>query len=206
MNVDFLRGEWRRLLVDVLVVLIGVLAALFLNNLREDVAAERAARVATGRLLQEVAQNARELRKGQDIIQRRLALLRQLSGELPAGKSLKELVNRFHGYWFMDLNASSWGYLSRSVLADSVDPDLLSDAFTLYSVNKHFDRLNGQIQDFVYSEAFVSPQKTATAIAISEAIMSQQLRWSKEMLPEYDKFVARYGDEKREGAAVAVAQ
>lgn len=205
MSLDFLRGEWRRLLVDTLVVLIGVLAALVLNNIREDIAAERAARGATSRLVQEVAQNAQELRNTREVVGRRISKLRKLREELPADRSLKDLMGQFHGYWVVELSASSWEYLSRSALANSVDPNLLQDAFALYKANRRFDQLNGQIQGFVYSEAFVSPGKAATAVDISEAIMWQQLRWSKELLPQYEQFLERYSrQEEKAGAEVAV--
>ncbi|MBB3063042.1 hypothetical protein [Microbulbifer rhizosphaerae] len=194
-------GDWRRLLVDTLVVLIGVLAALVLNNIREDMVAERAARIATERLLQEVAGNAESLQDAREVMERRLSLFRELREDLPAGKSMNDLLPRFHGYWFVDLNSASWEYLSRSALADSVDPELLQDAFDLYSVNKHFDSLSSQIQDFVYSEIFVSPDKIHVAMNVSEAIMRQQLRWAEHMVPEYEKFLARYSGETGEGGA-----
>lgn len=206
-TLNLLRGEWRRLLVDTLVVLIGVLAALVLNNIREDIAAERAARDATSRLIQEVVDNAEVLRSTREVAQRRLSALQELRREqLPVDKSLKDVVDRFHGYWVVELNSSSWEYLSRSALADSVDPNLLQSAFALYKANRRFDQLNGQIQDFVYSEVFVSPGRAVTALDISEAIMWQQLRWSEELLPEYEKFLARYAEKDREAEAKVALQ
>lgn len=193
MKLNLIRqGDWRRLLVDTLVVLIGVLAALVLNNIREDVVAERAARVATARLIQEVELNAEELRNTREVVERRISLLREVREQLPADKSLKDLMEQFRGYWVVDLNTASWEYLSRSALANSVDPELLQEAYVLYKINSHFDRLNGQIQDIVYSELFVSPDKTEAAVDISEAIMWQQLLWAEQMLPEYEKFLDRY--------------
>ncbi|MGL6160097.1 hypothetical protein [Microbulbifer sp.] len=193
MKLNLIRqGDWRRLLVDTLVVLIGVLAALVLNNIREDVVAERAAREATARLVREVEQNAEDLRSVREKIERRLSALREMREQLPADKSLKDLIEHFRGYLAVELNASSWEYLSRSALANSVDPELLQEAFDLYSFNTQFDGLNGQIQDIVYSELFVSPDKTAAAIDISETIMGQQLRWMEEALLKYEKFLDRY--------------
>lgn len=204
MNSGFLRGELRRLLVDTLVVLIGVLAALVLNNIREDMLAERAARVATERLVQEVANNTEELRDAREVVQRRLSKLGKLQGDIPPGKSLKELVLQFNGFWSVNLNASSWEYLSRGALADSVDPQLLQDAIVLYKTNGSFDRLNDQIQSFVYSEAFVSPDKASAALEISETIMLQQLNWVDWLLPQYESFLERYGAQGR-AAEAAVA-
>ncbi len=191
--------------MDTLVVLIGVLAALVLNNIREDMVAERAARVATARLIQEVEQNAEELRDVHEVVERRLFALRKLSNEIPAGKSLKDLIGQFRGYRLVELNVSSWEYLSRSALAASVDSELLQDAFALYSIKRHFDQLNGQIQDLSYSELYVSPEKAAAAIDVSEAIMEQQLSWMEEWLPEYEKFLAHYAEDGREtGVKVAL--
>ncbi|WP_323847360.1 hypothetical protein [Microbulbifer magnicolonia] len=203
----FRQGDWRRLLVDILVVLIGVLAALVLNNVREDAVADRAARVAKARLMQEVEQNAEELRDAREVVERRLSLLGELRGQLPAGKSMKDLVEQFRGFWVVELNASSWEYLSRSALADSVDPDLLQETFALYKFNRQFDQLNGQIADFVYSETFVLPDRAATALDISEAIMWQQLRWLDLLLPQYQQFLSRYAEGGREGdRRVALSQ
>jgi hypothetical protein len=191
------RGDLRKIFVDSLVVLVGVLAALLLNNLREDAAANRAARVATERLVQEVEQNAEGLRNAEKVVTRRLALLRELRTEIPAGKSLGDFITQFHGFWVVDLNTSAWEYLSRSALADFVDPALLHDAFALYSVNKGFDQQNEQIQNFVYSELFVSAEKASTGIDVSEAIMWQQLKWAEETLPKYEEFLSRYSPETR---------
>ncbi|MFC6634553.1 hypothetical protein [Microbulbifer taiwanensis] len=197
MKFNLFRGEGRRLLVDTLVVLIGVLAALVLNNVREDMLAERAARDATERLIQEVASNAEELRSIRGRVERRISALRELQANIPPGRSLKDLLEQFRGYSMAELNASSWEYLSRSALVDSVDAGLLQEAFTLYSFNKHFDRLNGQIQDIAYSELFVSPEKAAVAIDISETIMWQQLLWIEELLPKYEQFLDRYSVAER---------
>lgn len=201
MKLGLLRGEGRRLLVDTLVVLIGVLAALVLNNVREDMLAQQAARGATERLIQEVATNAEELRNAREVVQRRLSLLRELQGDVPPGESLKDLVLQFGGFWSVSLEASSWEYLSRSALADAVDPQLLQEAFALYKTNGSFDRLNDQMGEFVYSEAFVSPDKTGVAIEISETIMLQQLNWVDWLMPQYEKFLARFAVEKHDEEA-----
>ncbi|AMX01630.1 hypothetical protein [Microbulbifer thermotolerans] len=201
MRLGFFRADVRRLLLDTLVVLIGVLAALLVNNIREEMVAKQAAREATDRLLQEMALNAEELRSFREMVDVRLSALLDLRQELPADKSLRELIGRFHGYRILDLDDSSWEYLSHNALASSVDPELLHEAFALYSVNAQFEELNGRIHDIVYSELFVSPDKVLMAIDISEAVMRQQLRWADELLPKYERFLDRYSGEEGEGKA-----
>lgn len=192
MKLNLFRGERRRLLVDTLVVLVGVLAALFLNNIRENAVTDRAARAATERLMEEVARNAESLRATRTEVGWRMSRLEELKEQVPADKSLRDLALHFSGFWTVDLSTSAWDYLSRSALADAVDPALLQDAFALYKFNRSFERLNDQTQSFVLSEAFVSEEKTRIAIDASGIIMWQQVHWVDELLPQYEQFLARY--------------
>jgi hypothetical protein len=146
------REDLRFLLLEGVMVLMGVLAALLVEGAREEAANRRAVRVATERLVLEVDQNAEELKDLQEVVTERLALLRELRSAISTERSLAELVPQFGGFRTPDFNNAAWDRLSRSSLGESADPDLLRDAFYLYEWNEQFEALDGEINDLVFSE------------------------------------------------------
>lgn len=174
------------------VVLFGVLAALLVDRVREDVVQHRAARAAVDRLFEEVAQNLGEMRGLQHVASERLDSLRALR-DAPPDLGLSDLIGRFYGFRTPDLSEAAWERLSTSQLADSVDPELLSAAFYLYEWNHQFDRLDDQINRLVYSEIYYLPERRPTAIDVSERIMEQQLSWAAQAIPMFEAFLARRG-------------
>lgn len=186
------REEIRFLILETLMVVVGVLAALFLDRVREDAENERTVAAARARLVTEVEQNREELQELVKVVSSRLDLLLQQRAEIPPGTSLAELVGEFGGFRTADFSDAAWDRLSRSYLGEMADADLLRDAFYLYEWNGQFEDLNGKISDLVFSELFFSPERAGAASDIAERIMRQQLSWAKDLIPRYDDFLAAY--------------
>ena len=185
------RKDPRYLALEAVVVLFGVLAALFVDGIRDEAARQDAAAAGVERLFAEASQNLNELRDLSDVVNDRLVLIRALRDDAQEDAGLADLVARFHGYRTPDLSEGAWQRLSGSSLADSVDPELLAEGFYLYQLNRHFSQLDQSINQLVYSELFYEPEGRATAIAISERIMEQQTAWANEIIPRYEQFLSR---------------
>lgn len=188
------REDLRFLTLETVMVVIGVLAALFLDRVRED--AENAGAVAAARirLVVEVEHNRGELRELAEVVSGRLDLLLGQRAAVRPGTSLAGLVGEFGGFRTAEFSDAAWDRLSRSRLGEMADPDLLRDAFYLYEWNAQFEDLNGKISDLVFSELFFSPERFGVASAIAERIMRQQMSWARQLLPRYDEFLAAYQD------------
>ena len=178
------------LALEGIVVLFGVLAALLVDGARERSSQRHAAEAAEERVYREVSQNLDELQDLVDVVTDRLERLRALRDERPTGRPLSDLVDRFAGYRTPELSSAAWERLSGSQLADWVDPEVLEAAFYLYERIEAFDSLDGEINRLVFGDSYFDPLSTATAIAISERIMEQQLVWAAELIPRHEQFLS----------------
>ena len=184
------RGDLKYLVLEGLVVVFGVLAALVVDGWREEAARRSAAESALERVMAEVSLNLQELEDLSATVTERLERLRSLKTDAPPGVPLSELINRFTGYRTPDLREAAWDRLSGSDLSDLVDQDLLNEAFYLYEWGRQFDGLDLEIYRLTFRELFYLPEKRSTAILISERIMEQQLSWTRELIPVYREFLS----------------
>ena len=181
---------WRYLGLETLIVLFGVLAALFVDGARERASLREAAEAAEERVYREVRQNLEELQDLAEVVAARLEQLQALGAEDPLGVPLAEMAGRFGGYRTPELNSAAWERLSGSPLADLVDAGVLEAAFYLYERVEAFDSLDREINRLVFSELYFDPSSVAMAIAISERIMEQQLAWAADLIPLHQQFLS----------------
>jgi hypothetical protein len=174
-------------------VLIGVLAALFLDGIREDFESAKSVSAARLRLVSEVEQNQAELREMVEVVSDRLGRLRELRSNRSSDANLARLAPDFGGFRTAELSDGAWDRLSRSSLGDLVDQDFLRAAFNLYEWNEQLEVLNAEIRDLVFSELYFSPAKVGVALDISERIMEQQLTWAEQLGARYDEFLDACG-------------
>ena len=185
------RRNLKYLALEAVVVLFGVLAALLVDGFRDEAGRQEAADAAVERLFVEAAQNLDELLDFRDDVAGRLERLRALRSDAPADVALIALAPRFGGYASLDLSEGAWERLARSDLANSVDPELLEEAFYIYERHQWFDALTLEIYSLVFGEIFYLPERTSTGIAISQGIMEQQIRWANELVPLYENLLTR---------------
>ena len=185
------RDEVRFLLIEGVIVLFGVLAALLVDGIREDAALRETADEAVQRVFVETQQNLDELLDMVSVVEDRLGRLRALKTEAPENASLADVVGRFVGYATPELNRAAWERLSQSEMSSVVDPDLLTEAFHLYEWERQFESLELEISRLAYSELFYRPDDRPIAILISERMMAQQLSWASTLIPMYEQFLSR---------------
>ncbi len=180
---------WRYLALEALVVIFGVLIALLVDRWREEAARRDDADAAVIRVLREAQQNLDAMRLLDAVVRDRLAQLRAAAADAPEDAGLADLMGEFHGYRSPDLSGAAWHRLAASELADIVDPEWLAEAFYLYEWNQDFAQLDGEVSRLIYSELFYLPEHRATAVAISERLMAQQLTWARQAIPQYERFL-----------------
>lgn len=189
------KRDRKYLTIEGVVVLFGVLIALVVDHARQQWLEDREAQIALSRVYLELDHNLTQLEDLQTVGTDRLARLRELRSIEGSEHSLADLMSRFSGYRTPDLNEAAWNRLVQSRLADSIDPQLLEQAFQIYEANQLFDGLDWEINRLVYSELFHSADKRPVAIAISERIMAQQLTWVAEQIPRYAEFLCTAPDD-----------
>ena len=183
------RRDIRFLALESLMVLLGVLVALFVDEWRQASAADAEAEAAVLRLAEEVRQNLRELNELDSVAAYRLGLLDDLEPELDGSQSLASMVGRFGGYRSPDLARSAWERISTGQVADRLPAAFREDAFRLYALHRYFDRLDEHVDRLVFSEAFHEPSRAPIALAISRRIMAQQRVWAQEFVPKHEAFL-----------------
>jgi hypothetical protein len=186
------RSDVRLLALETCMVLVGVLAALLVDGLRESRRLDEEARAATDRLLEEVRVNLRELESLDSVVTDRSGRLRALELELDGTVPLGKLTPRFGGYRSPDLSEGAWQRLSTGAVAEHVPPDLLQEAFELYALHRYFLGLDEQIGRLVYGELNLDPARARYGWAVALAIMEQQSNWAREFIPQYRDFIARW--------------
>jgi hypothetical protein len=183
------RGDLRLLALEGLMVLFGVLAALLVDEWREDRALRAQAETARTHLVAEVRGNLGELESMRDIVSDRLALLDDLHGEMDGSVSLDSLSYRFGGYRQPDLAEGAWLRFSTSGIAERVPPELVHDAFALYAGHRYFQGLTDQVSRLVFSELNVDPARSQWGWHIAHGIMEQQIKWADYFIPLYRSFL-----------------
>lgn len=187
------RHDIRFVLFEGLIVLFGVLAALFVDEWREDRQLRAEADAATASLLVEVEQNLQELIALESITTQRIALLREVQAEPVVEGSLADAAKRFGGYRVPDLRSSAWRRISTGPSADRMSQALLLRAFDLYTGAEYLGKLDDQISRLVFGELNYDPDKTRIALAIAERIMDQQIRWAKHYIELHESFLNDFG-------------
>ncbi len=186
------RTDVRLIVLETGMVLVGVLAALFVDGWRESRRLDEEARGATNRLLDEVRVNLRELESLDSVVTERSARLRALEPELDGTTPLGALTARFGGYRSPDLSEGAWQRVSLGAVAEHVPPDMLEEAFELYALHRYFLGLDEQIGRLVYGEMNLDPARVRYAWAVALAIMEQQASWAREFIPHYRDFLSRW--------------
>ena len=187
------RNDIRFLVLEGLMVLFGVFAALLLEGWREDAQARKEADMVVDRVLVEVRTNLDELRSLDSVVTYRLARLDSVAAGWDGGTSMAGVVGSFTGYRTPDLSSSAWQRLSTGPAADHVSVDLVQDGFELYSLHGYFSRVDDEISRLVYGEAFHDPVRFPYAAAISRRIMVQQVTWARQFIPRYEAFLDEHG-------------
>lgn len=174
-------------------VLFGVLAALLVDQWRENHQIQREIAAATLSLDREVEHNLREIAELDSVVDFRLGRLGTLDPSADPGSSLADLRGAFTGFRSPSLAQAAWTRISTGQLGDHMPADLMTAAFELYSWNAHLVSLDDEIQRLVDSETFHDPARTSLAIAISKEIMQQQIAWCEQAIPHFEAFLETYG-------------
>lgn len=187
------KHELRFLFFEGLMVVFSVLAALLVDEWRQDVQVRHQVEIARSALDSEVRHNLRELITLDSVASARRDRLQALKPAASPGQSLSALTGRFGGYRTTDLASAAWVRLSTGALADHLPQEYVTDAFDLYAWNTALAGLNDQVKRLVYGEVFYDPVRTGVAKAISLAIMDQQIAWAEQARPKFEQFLEKYG-------------
>ena len=188
------RDDLRFLALEGLIVLFGVLAALMVDNWREEAETERAMEAAVASLNDEVTRNRAELVNVDSIVRARRERLVALESEVDRSRPFSAYDGRFGGYVLPELERSSWERASGGSLAHEISPELLQDAFILYGRTRVLEEMSSRVLDLVFSETFHTPASAPAAYGISLEIMDNQLAVLEELIERHETFLERYAD------------
>ena len=167
----------RFLLLEGVVVLIGVVLALMVDEWREERDNQRQANEIMAQLNAEIATNLVELEASFATVSERLEVLHAIRDEVDGSEMFLAYLPRFQGYNTPDLNRSAWERAVSLTVVGRLPAEYMRDAFVIYRGNGDIVGLDGDINRLIYSENFYLPEKAFVAWAISERIMQQQVGW-----------------------------
>lgn len=192
------RDNYRFLILEGLMVLLSVLAALVMDDWRQNREVMERVTVAVERVVTEVIQNQGELEElVGNATARRDALGRMLE-EAGGSRSLANRINEFGGYPVPDLSRAAWERVNSGAVADHVPEAFLDDAFDLYTLDGQYQSLADRIDEVVYSRLFFDADQARLAMLISWRILDQEVVWARILLGRYEIFLEKYGSEGSE--------
>ncbi len=186
------RQDVRFLVLEGIMVLFGVLAALFVDEWRQERELRAEARAAMESVVVEVRENLEELQALDSVVTRRMELLDALQPELDGTTPLASLAGRFRGYRTPELSENAWQRLTAGRAADHVPGAFLQDGFAVYTFNAKFSRLEDEVTRLVFSEVNFDPGRVRTAWSIARGIMDQQVAWAGVSTERYQAFLERW--------------
>lgn len=187
------RDDLRFLALEGLIVLFGVLAALMVEDWRQDAELARSVDAARASLNAEVARNRDELVSVDSAVRVRRERLVEIEDEVDGSAPFANFTGRFGGYLLPELDRSAWNRASSDVLANEMPPEYLRDAFLLYGRNDVLEEMSGRILDLVFRETYHSPASARAAYGISLEIMDNQLAVLEDLIERHEAFLERYG-------------
>lgn len=187
------RDDLRFLALEGLIVLFGVLAALMVEDWRQDAELARSVDAARASLNAEVARNRDELVSVESTVRARRERLVRIEDEVDGSAPFADFGGRFGGYSLPELDRSAWNRASSDVLANEMPRDYLQDAFLLYGRNDVLEEMSGRALELVFSETYHSPASARAAYGISLEIMDNQLAVLGDLIERHEAFVERYG-------------
>lgn len=173
-------------------VLFGVLAALLVDEWRQERELRAEAGAAMGSVVAEVRENLEELRGLDSVVTVRMGLLDGLEPRLDGTTPLASLAGRFQGYRTPELSDNAWRRLTVGRAADHVPGAFLQDGFAVYTFNAKFSDLEDETTRLVFGELNFDPGRVRTAWSIAREIMSQQVAWAEVSIERYQAFLDRW--------------
>lgn len=183
----------RFFLLESLVVVFSVLAALGVDQWREERAQRALAREAMADVVEEVRANLRELEYTESVTRDRLERLRGLAPEIDTDRPYFEQLGSFPGYYTADLGVSAWERATTGTAGAHIPSDFYSDAFPVYRGTELLMSLEGRIQNLVFGPLVYEPSSAPVALRIADAILEQQIGWIDAYRGGFEAFLDEWG-------------
>lgn len=185
----------RFLLLEGVVVLIGVVLALMVDEWREERSAQQQANEIMRQLNAEIALNLKELRLSHETVSERLTVLHNIRDEVDGSAMFLSYLPQFQGYNTPDLNRSAYERAVGHTVVGRLPSEYTREAFIIYRGNADIVGLEDDINRLIYSEDFYLADRAFVAWAISERLMNQQVGWLNLAIHRHQRFLERFAPE-----------
>ena len=182
-----IKSNWQKLLLEMLMVMIGVLLALLVDEWREDRQLARAVDLTRDRILGEINENREALNDHSQRIRERYAKLQAWQSTLDLSKSFRE-QSGFPGIPFVFLNDAAWSRANSSDITNFMDSRIIEEAHVLYKSNDMVMNASTPLLDLIYSPVAWETGQTQVVYNVVEDIYQEVISQVQQSLNAYDEF------------------
>ncbi len=186
-------GRARFFIVESFVVVLSVLIALGLDKWSEERERRGLAEAAMSEVVAEVVLNLEELVRTDSITRSRLASLGELASSVDGSRPLFSYAPP--GFYTPDLNRAAYERLSRSAVEFRVPSSFTNDAFRFYRGVEMMAALETRVQDIYFGPLQHRAEDARVSLAVSQALMRQQLAWGDYYREVATDFLETWGAE-----------
>lgn len=181
------KPNWQNLFLEMLMVMIGVLLALLVDEWREQRQIAEVVDLTEVRILSEINENHERLQTYQQDIKERFSTLRSWRQAINPEKSFRE-QSGFPGIPTVSLNDAAWSRANSSDMTNFLDTNLIEEAHGLYISNKIVMDSSDPLLDLIYNPMSWDPSQTIVAYNIVEDIFGEAISQVEQSLEAYDEF------------------
>ena len=185
------KPNWQSLFLEMLMVMIGVLLALLVDEWREQKQIDEVVKLTETRILSEIYENHERLQVYRQDLRDRFDSLKSWKQTLNPEKGFRE-QSGFPGIPTVSLNDAAWSRANSSDMTNFLDTDIIEDAHGLYISNKIVMNSSSALLDLIYSPMSWDANQTIVAYNIVEDIFSEAISQVEQSLVDYEKFVAAH--------------
>ena len=186
---NVIKTKWQTLILEMLMVMIGVLLALLVDEWREERQIAEVVELTESRILSEIRENQERLKTYHQGLNERFTKLKQWRRTLEPEKSFRQQAN-FPGIPTVTLNDAAWSRANSSDMTNFMDQGIIEEAHGLYRTNQVVMTSAEPLLELIYSPLSWDPQQTMTAYHIAEDIFREAISQVEQSLDAYDDFIA----------------
>jgi hypothetical protein len=184
-----IKHNWRNLILEMLMVMIGVFLALFVDEWREERQIAKIVEPTEERVLSEISENHSQLTEYQSRLNDRFEQLQNWGTDLQPGLSFRE-QNRFPGIPTVTLSDAAWQRANSSDMTNFMETETMEQAYGLYLANARVLDSYEPLFDLIYSPLSWDKDSTLVSYNIAVDIFKETISQVSQSLEGYDEFTS----------------
>lgn len=181
------KPNWRNLFLEMLMVMIGVFLALFVDEWREERQIAEIVDLTENRVLSEISENHSRLVDYQSRLDDRFEQLQDWGANLDPELSFREQTG-FPGIPTVTLSDAAWQRANSSDMTNFMESETIEQAYGLYLANARVFDSYEPLLDLIYSPLSWDKDLTQVSYNIAVDIFRETISQVRQSLDGYEQF------------------